>query len=79
MYKNKEKKIDFHCDPYRNDEEVRKQRNKKMESGVFLIEEEKYGNKKNKETDKYIAKFQNLFNFNCNVSCGSICGGYVFN
>jgi len=50
-----------------------------MEGGVFSIEEEKYGNKKNKETDKYIAKFQNLFNFNCNVSCGSICGGYVFN
>ena len=35
MYRNKEreirkqKNIDFHCDPYRNEEEVRKQRNKK--------------------------------------------------
>ena len=39
------KKNDFHCDPYRNEEEVRKQRNKKMEGRVFSIEEEKYGNK----------------------------------
>ena len=34
----------FVCD-MSNEKEVRKQRNKKVEDGVFSIEEEKYGNK----------------------------------